>query len=142
MATQSSSVDGADERMLGPRLTRCRQWLLPRRRTSTGSGVSSTYAGVAGGCPDRFDGAYTSAGLGVCPERFDGAAGVLSTASSNRSLGSRRAGRYHQYYCAQQQQQQGTRTASYSSASLDSGAAAARLAQAASASTVFSAPDT
>ncbi|KAJ2796870.1 hypothetical protein H4S07_006095, partial [Coemansia furcata] len=82
-------------------------------------------------------------GLGVCPERFDGAAGVLSTASSNRSLGSRRAGRYHQYYCAQQQQQQqGTRTASYSSASLDSGAVAARLAQAASASTVFSAPDT
>ncbi|KAJ2832273.1 hypothetical protein GGI24_001295 [Coemansia furcata] len=147
MATQSSSVDGADERMLGPRLTRCRQWLLPRRRTSTGSGVSSTYAGVAGGCPDRFDGAYTSAGLGVCPERFDGAAGVLSTASSNRSLGSRRAGRYHQYYCAQQQQQQqqqGARTASYSSASLDSGVAA-RLAPAApavSASTVFSAPDT
>ncbi|KAJ2884188.1 hypothetical protein H4R27_002254 [Coemansia aciculifera] len=136
--------DGVDERVLGPSLTRCRQWLLPRRevrlrrRTSTGSGVS-TYAGVAG-CPDRYESAYGSAGLGVCPERFDGhvaGGGVLSTASSNRSLGSRRAARYH-YYCAQQR---GSRTASYSSASLDSGAAA-RLAQTASASTVFSAPDT
>ncbi|KAJ2686846.1 hypothetical protein IWW39_003338 [Coemansia spiralis] len=136
MATQPG--DGGDERVLGPSLIRCRQWLLPRRRTSTGSGAS-TYTGVAG-CPDRYENAYGSSGLGVCPERFDGqvaGAGVLSTASSNRSLGSRRAARYH-YYCAQQQ---GTRTASYSSASLDSGAAA-RLAQTASASTVFSGPDT
>ncbi|KAJ2093085.1 hypothetical protein GGI09_005823, partial [Coemansia sp. S100] len=116
-------------------------WLLPRReerlrrRTSTGSGVS-TYAGVAG-CPDRYESAYGSAGLGVCPERFDGqvaGGGVLSTASSNRSLGSRRAARYH-YYCAQQRG-----SGSHSSGSLDSGAAA-RLAQTASASTVFSAPD-
>ncbi|KAJ2100901.1 hypothetical protein IW146_009454, partial [Coemansia sp. RSA 922] len=139
MAIQAG--DGADDRVLGPSLTRYRQWLLPRReerlrrRTSTGSGVS-TYAGVAG-CPDRYESAYGSAGLGVCPERFDGqvaGGGVLSTASSNRSLGSRRAARYH-YYCAQQRG-----SGSHSSGSLDSGAAA-RLAQTASASTVFSAPD-
>ncbi|KAJ2896700.1 hypothetical protein IWW38_001944 [Coemansia aciculifera] len=120
MATQPGG-DGVDERVLGPSLIRCRQWLHPRqearlrRRTSTGSGVS-TYAG----CPERYDGPHATAGL--------------STASSNRSLS-----RWQWQWQQQQQEQRGSRTASYSSGSLDSHSIARAVAQTASASTVFSA---
>ncbi|KAJ2636785.1 hypothetical protein GGF44_003061, partial [Coemansia sp. RSA 1694] len=92
MATQPGG-DGVDERVLGPSLVRCRQWLHPRRearlrrRTSAGSGVSA-YAG----CPDRYDSAY--------------AAG-LSTASSSRSLG-RWQWQWQQQQQQQQQQQHGS----------------------------------